>query len=90
MVFGTWAGSTSALAQPQMAFGGQNKRVGHAAMETFLVLNGWELAAGVDEQEQVILRLAAGTLQREEFTVWVQSHLQQRPSELGATADGGR
>ena len=39
-----------------------NKRVGHAAMETFLVLNGWELAAGVDEQEQVILRLAAGAL----------------------------
>jgi death-on-curing protein len=27
-----------------------NKRVGHAAMETFLVLNGWELAADVDEQ----------------------------------------
>src|SRR5436190_9954800 len=78
-------GLESALAQPQMTFGGQelypslaekaaalgfslvcnhpfvdgNKRVGHAAMETVLVLNGWELAAGVDEQEQVILRLAA-------------------------------
>jgi death-on-curing protein len=100
-------GLDSALAQPQMAFGGQelypsladkaaalgfslvcnhpfvdgNKRVGHAAMETFLVLNGWELVAGVDEQEQVILRLAAGTLPRDEFTAWVQSHLQQRPTE---------
>jgi death-on-curing protein len=99
-------GLDSALAQPQMAFGGQdpypslaekaaalgfslvcnhpfvdgNKRVGHAAMETFLVLNGWELAAEVDEQEQVILRLAAGTLTRDEFTAWVQSHLQQRPA----------
>ncbi len=58
-----------------------NKRVGHAAMETFLVLNGWELAAGVDEQEQVILQLAAGSLQRDEFTTWIQSHLQQRPVE---------
>lgn len=57
-----------------------NKRVGHAAMETFLVLNGWELAAGVDEQEQLILRLAAGSLTREEFTAWVQLHLQQRPA----------
>jgi death-on-curing protein len=56
-----------------------NKRVGHAAMETFLVLNGWELAAEVDEQEQIILRLAAGNLKREEFTAWVQSHLRQLP-----------
>jgi len=63
-----------------------NKRVGHAAMETFLVLNGWELAAGVDEQEQVILGVAAGTLKRDEFTAWVRSHLQQRP-EAGAAAD---
>src|SRR5437879_1631208 len=60
-----------------------NKRVGHAVMETFLVLNGWELAAGVDEQEQVILRLAAGTLKRELFTAWVQSHLQQRRTPAG-------
>ena len=102
----------SALAQPQMAFGGQelypglaekaaalgfslvcnhafvdgNKRVGHAAMETFLVLNGWELAAGVDEQEQVILRLAAGALKREEFTAWVQSHLRQRRATPGTSS----
>src|SRR5258708_7951113 len=98
-------GLESALAQPQMTFGGQelypslaekaaalgfslvcnhpfidgNKRVGHATMETFLMLNGWELAAQVDEQEQVILRLAAGSMKREEFTAWVQAHLQQRP-----------
>src|SRR5262245_31570860 len=36
-----------------------NKRVGHAAMEIFLVLNGHEISAGVDEQEGIILRLAA-------------------------------
>lgn len=64
-----------------------NKRVGHAAMETFLVLNGWEIAAGVDEQEQVILQLAAGTLKREDFTAWVQSHLREWPAESGAAPD---
>lgn len=56
-----------------------NKRVGHAAMETFLVLNGYELDASVDDQEQVILKLAAGSLNREDFTAWVQTHLQVRP-----------
>src|SRR5687768_10736716 len=35
-----------------------NKRVGHAAMETFLVLNDHELAGSVDEQERIILELA--------------------------------
>lgn len=45
-----------------------NKRVGHAAMETFLVMNGFELNAGVDESESVILRLAAGELDRPQFT----------------------
>ncbi len=52
-----------------------NKRVGHAAMETFLVLNGHELNAPVDEQEQVILQLAASTIGRSEFTEWARAHL---------------
>jgi death-on-curing protein len=69
---------------------GGNKRVGHAAMETFLVLNGWELAAAIDEQEQLILRLAAGRLKRDEFVAWVQSHLHQRPAEPAAAADRPR
>jgi death-on-curing protein len=51
-----------------------NKRVGHAAMETFLVLNGQELNATVEEQEGVILRVAAGTLDRGAFTEWVRTH----------------
>src|SRR5450759_3373184 len=29
-----------------------NKRVGHAAMETLLVINGFEIDASTDEQEQ--------------------------------------
>ena len=34
-----------------------NKRVGHAAMETLLVLNGLEIDAPLAEQESVVLRL---------------------------------
>jgi death-on-curing protein len=52
-----------------------NKRVGHAALETVLILNGYELSAGVDEQESVVLDVARGELRREEFTEWVQRHV---------------
>lgn len=52
-----------------------NKRVGHAALETFLVLNGSELDAPVTEAEQVILEVAAGKRGREEFLEWVRRRL---------------
>ena len=91
----------SALAQPQMSFGGTelyptlaekaaalcfslvmnhpfsdgNNRIGHAAMETLLVMNGFELNANVDDSESVILRLAAGELERTPFTEWVVKHV---------------
>ncbi len=89
----------SAVAQPQMSFGGQelyatlpekaaalgfsliknhpfldgNKRTGHAAMEVFLILNGFEINANVEEQEKVILQVASGEITREEFTHWLRS-----------------
>jgi death-on-curing protein len=91
----------SALAQPQMSFGGTelyptladkaaalcfslvmnhpfvdgNKRIGHAAMETFLIMNGFELDAEVDDAESVILGLAAGELGRIPFAEWVADHV---------------
>jgi death-on-curing protein len=52
-----------------------NKRLGHAAMEVFLILNGYEINATDDEQEGVILQLAAGEMSREEFADWLRSHL---------------
>jgi death-on-curing protein len=55
-----------------------NKRIGHAVLETFLVLNGLEIAAEVDEQERIILLLAAGEIRREEFTAWIRSHVISR------------
>jgi death on curing protein len=55
-----------------------NKRAGHAAMETFLVLNRLEIKAVVDEQERVILALAAGELDRDAFTNWLQQSVELR------------
>ena len=55
-----------------------NKRIGHAAMETFLILNGSEIDADVDEQERLILDLAAGKLTREELTSWLNDHITSR------------
>ena len=49
-----------------------NKRIGHAAMEVFLVMNGYELNAPTDDQEQVILKVAAGQLDREGLTQWLR------------------
>ena len=91
----------SALAPPQMTFGGAelyptlvdqaaalgytliknhpfldgNKRTGHAAMEVFLVLNGSEIRAPVDEQEHVMLQVAANEIDREAFTTWLRTHV---------------
>lgn len=55
-----------------------NKRVGHAAMETFLVLNGFEIEAEVHEQEQLMLRLAAGEIDRSGLLSWLHDHVRPR------------
>ena len=55
-----------------------NKRIGHAAMEVFLVLNGVEVVASVDEQESVFLRLADGQISREQLTEWLAGRLRSR------------
>lgn len=52
-----------------------NKRVGHAAMEAFLVLNGHEIKASVDEQEHIVLTIASGGMSRAEFSEWIRSRL---------------
>ena len=51
-----------------------NKRIGHAAMEVFLMVNGQELRASVDDQERTMLDLAAGRLSRDAFLEWVNQH----------------
>jgi len=52
-----------------------NKRLGHAAMAVLLYLNDYEIEASVDEQEQIILQLAAGDFERDEFTDWLRAHV---------------
>jgi death on curing protein len=104
-----FGGLESAVAQPQMTFGGVdlyrgvarkasalahslisnhpfidgNKRVGHAAMEVMLMLNGYEISANVDEQEEIVLAVASGTLSRDAFADWVDQHVVVSPR--GAT-----
>ena len=56
-------------------FADGNKRTGHAAMEIFLILNGYELKASVDKSEKIVLQVAAGELSREEFQTWIEHHL---------------
>jgi len=57
-----------------------NKRIGHAAVEVFLVLNGFELSAGIDDAERVILGVAAGSISRDEFTAWIRESLVAFPA----------
>lgn len=51
-----------------------NKRVGHAAMDTFLALNGAEIDAGLEEQERIMLDLAAGRIDRGRLANWLRQH----------------
>ena len=57
------------------AFVDGNKRVGHAAMDTMLLLNGAELRATIDDAEGMIVRVAAGQASREELLAWVEAHV---------------
>lgn len=91
----------SAVAQPQMTFGGQdlyptieekaaalafslasnhgfkdgNKRVAHAAMSIFLDINGFRVAADIDEHEEVFMRLADHNMSRQELLTWIRDHI---------------
>lgn len=95
-------GVESAVAQPQVTFGGAdlypsiaekaaaiafslvmnhpfvdgNKRIGHAAMETFLILNGYHVEAGVDDQEQMFLNVAAGLVKQSELVEWLKRRIE--------------
>lgn len=74
----------SAIAQPKATFGDVDlyptlvekaAALWHAAMETFLVLNGTEMDAPVDDQERLMLNLAAGRIGRADLIDWLRQHL---------------
>ena len=52
-----------------------NKRIAHAALEVFLVLNGFEIVAGTDEQERLMLDVTAGQLDRQRLEAWLERHI---------------
>jgi len=60
-----------------------NKRVGHAALEAMLMLNGVELSASVDGSESEVLAVASGARTREEFQAWVEGHVIPLDMEQG-------
>jgi death-on-curing protein len=57
------------------AFVDGNKRIAHAAMEVFLVMNGYEVRARVEEQEEVMRAIVAGKMKREELVAWIEGHM---------------
>ena len=44
-------------------------------METFLVLNGKEIEAPVDEVEKIILEMASGKFSLKNFVDWLAGHI---------------
>ena len=56
-----------------------NKRVGHAAMVSFLRLNGQRIEATMDEAEQAIVQVASGILDRDGLRAWIEAHEVPRP-----------
>jgi death-on-curing protein len=54
---------------------GEPKRIGHAAMEIFLIINECEINASLEEQEQIILKIASGEISREVFTNWLTTKI---------------
>ena len=52
-----------------------NKRIGHAVMVIFLRLNGLDMEAPMDEQERLILSVAAGEMDRDGFNAWLREHV---------------
>ncbi len=51
-----------------------NKRTAFVALELFLRLNGCVLTVGDAEAVVMMLAMAAGEIQDDEFTVWVRLH----------------
>ncbi len=55
-----------------------NKRIAHAAMEVFLLMNGYEIIALVDEQEKVFLNLASGKFSRKQLIEWLDKKVNSK------------
>ena len=54
-----------------------NKRTAFVAVELFLALNGWDLAAGDADCVIAMLHLASGDSSEAQFAAWVRAHSQR-------------
>jgi death-on-curing protein len=52
-----------------------NKRISHAAMAVFLLLNGYDIDSTVNEQEKLFMDLANGQITRDELTAWLNQNI---------------
>ncbi len=57
------------------AFMDGNKRVAYVTARTFLLINGWDIAATQEEKYLTMLSLAEGNLSEEELTNWIRTRL---------------
>lgn len=48
-----------------------NKRIAHAAMQAFLILNGYIIKASVGQQESLIIDLASSSIDRDTLKEWL-------------------
>lgn len=55
-----------------------NKRTAYVAVETFLILNGFDLTASDAECIVVMLDLAAGEISEDAFATWLRDNVRPR------------
>ncbi|MFN7097980.1 MAG: type II toxin-antitoxin system death-on-curing family toxin, partial [Gammaproteobacteria bacterium] len=54
-----------------------NKRTAYVTMLVFLDLNGYTLVASREERVIKFVQLASSTINLEEFTTWLEQHVQK-------------
>ena len=52
-----------------------NKLLAISATIQFLMVNDYQLEFDVDDAEQIVLKLAAGELTKDEYSTWIQAHI---------------
>lgn len=55
-----------------------NKRIAFLALELFLALNGYQLAAGDADCVMCLLAVAGGTMKEEAFADWIRRHIRPK------------
>ena len=54
-----------------------NKRIALVAMDTFLQMNGYEMCAPEKEAYKAMIKMASGTLSKEQLTAWLEGNIRK-------------